>query len=275
MGAAVTNFLSVDLEDYLHAESLAGVVRGEWGRWPSRLEGATERLLALLAEAGVRATFFCLGWAAERHPWLVRRIASQGHEIASHGYSHRPLWELEPDSFRQEVRRSKRLLEDISGQEVIGYRAPTFSVVHQTLWALSVLAEEGYRYDSSIFPVRHDRYGIPRAPRFIHRRDGLWEIPPATVRLLGTNVPVAGGGYLRLLPFGFLRWALRRINRREGHPFVLYVHPWELDPDQPRLPVGGLNALRHYRGLDRAEERLRRLLGEFRFQPLREVLGWR
>ena len=272
MGAAVNAF-SVDLEDWMHAETLAPVVRGRWDAWPSRVEVGVERLLGLLEEHGARATFFCLGWLAERRPGLVRRIAALGHEVASHGYAHVPIWRLSPREFRQDVRRSKRLLEDICCQEVIGYRAPTFSVVRHTLWALRVLAEEGYRYDSSIVPTVHDRYGIPGAPPRPHRRDGLWEVPPTTVRLFGLWVPVAGGGYLRQLPFWFVRWALRRAAR-EG-PLVLYVHPWELDPEQPRLRLPRASAIRHYRGLGRMAERVRWLLGEFPFATVREAMGWR
>ncbi len=278
---SVVNAISCDLEDYFQVESLRGVVpRERWESMPPRLEHNAERVLALLDEAGVRATFFVLGWCAERLPGLVKRIAEAGHEIASHGYSHLMITEQEPEEFRSDVRRAKALLEDLSGQPVLGYRAPTFSITERTLWAVDILAEEGYAYDSSIFPIRHDRYGIPTAPRHLHVRRGrngasLVEFPPTTVRVLGCNLPVAGGGYLRLLPVGLVVRALRSVNR-QGWPAIVYFHPWELDPEQPRLPVRGLSRFRHYVNLHRTAAKLRFLLARLPFTSAGAVVDeWR
>jgi polysaccharide deacetylase family protein (PEP-CTERM system associated) len=273
----VMNAMTCDLEDYYQVEGLRGLVsRDDWESTPSRLDASTARVLDLFAEADVKATFFVLGWNAEREPGLVRRVAEAGHEIASHGYEHQLIYDLTPDAFREDVRRAKALLEDLVGQEVTGYRAPTFSITERSRWAIDVLAEEGYRYDSSIFPVRHDRYGIPSAPRFLHRVQGanggrLVEFPPTTVRVLGCNLPVAGGGYLRLFPVHLVRAGLRRVNRG-GQPIVIYFHPWELDPEQPRLPVRGLSRFRHYVNLGRTAAKLRLLLQSFRFAPARDVV---
>jgi len=273
----IPNAMSCDLEDYFQVQNFDGIVaREDWPTIPSRLGASTDRVLALLDEARVRATFFVLGWNAEHDPGLVRSVAEAGHEIASHGYAHRMITEQGPEEFREDVRRAKALLEDIVGQAVWGYRAPTFSITERSRWAVDVLAEEGYRYDSSIFPVRHDRYGIPTAPRFLHAlaaSDGhrLIEFPPTTVRVLGCNLPVAGGGYLRLLPVRLVSAALRRV-RREGHPLIVYFHPWELDPEQPRLPVRGLRRFRHYVNLGRTAGKLRHLLRQFPFTTARAVV---
>lgn len=272
------NAMSVDVEDYFHASVMAPVLsRSAWEDMESRVEANTERLLELFEAAQVRATFFVLGWVAERHPALVRRIAALGHEVASHGYGHELVYDLSPARFRDDVRRTRALLEDVSASIVEGYRAPGFSVTTRSLWALDILVEEGYRYDASIFPILHDRYGIPGAPRHPHalpRPAGtLLEVPASTVRLGGVNLPVAGGGYFRLLPYAWTRWGMRRVNEREKKPVVFYLHPWELDPGQPRLPVRGLSAYRHYHNLARTEERLRRLLREFRFSRVCDV--WR
>ena len=267
---SVQNAMTCDVEDYYQVENLAGLVaREDWPAMDSRLAANTDRVLELFADAGVRATFFVLGWCAEREPEVVRRVAEAGHEVASHGYAHRMIAEQTPEEFRADVRRAKALLEDIAGQPVAGYRAPTFSITERTRWAAGVLAEEGYRYDSSIFPIRHDRYGIPTAPRFLHALESanghqLVELPPTTVRLLGANLPVSGGGYLRLLPVRLVAAALRRVNR-EGHPAVVYFHPWELDPEQPRFPVRGLRRFRHYVGLARTAGKLRHLLRTLEF----------
>lgn len=256
-----------------------GVVAfGSWDRYETRVVRNTERVLALLAEHGVRATFFVLSWNAERHPGLVRRIAGCGHEVASHGYSHRLIYEQTPDEFRRDVTRSKAVLEDVAGREVVGYRAPAFSITRASLWALDILLECGFRYDSSIFPIGDTLYGIPDARRypFVARaREGrrLIEFPMTTVRVLRRNWPAGGGAYLRLLPCAWFRWAIRRVNR-EGQPALMYVHPWELDPSQPRLPATGRRGFTtHYVNLHRTEAKLRRLLSEFRFGPVGEVLG--
>ncbi len=276
---AVVNALSVDVEDYFQVAAFEDVVRREdWDRYEPRVERNTRQLLQLFQDYGVRATFFTLGWVAERSPELVREIVDAGHELAAHGYDHRQVTVQTPAEFRHDVRRTKRILEDISGVAVLGYRAPSYSIVRSTLWALEVLAEEGYRYDTSIFPIHHDRYGIPDFPRFpwiVKGANGgsLHEFPPATVRLMGLNFPIGGGGYLRHFPLAFIRWGIRHLNRVERRSALLYVHPWEIDPEQPRQPVGWLTRVRHYGNLTRTRRRLARLLGEFRFVRVRELLG--
>jgi polysaccharide deacetylase family protein (PEP-CTERM system associated) len=225
----------------------------------------------------VSATFFVLGWVAERFPSLVSSIARQGHEIASHGYAHRLIYEQTPQVFRDDVRRAKDLLETAAGAKVDGFRAPSYSVTARTLWALDVLIEEGYRYDASIFPIRHDRYGIPASPRhpYVLTRAGgsLVEAPASTVRYGGLNLPVAGGGYFRILPYAWTRWGIRRINTHEGRPAIFYLHPWEIDPSQPRIRAGFVSRFRHYRNLEKTEPRLRRLLREFRFSTVGRLLA--
>lgn len=275
------NALSFDVEDYFQVAALASAVdRSSWESTPSRVERNTELLLEILASSNTRATFFFLGWVAEKEPQLVRRVAAAGHEIACHGYSHRLVYEQTRAEFREETLRSKALLEDQAQVSVLGYRAASYSITRRSLWALDTLIEAGFVYDSSIFPVRHDRYGIPDAPRAPHliQRDGgrLVEFPPSTAQLPGVRLPVAGGGYFRIFPYGITRWAVRRVNA-EGLPFIFYLHPWEIDPGQPRVRVGWLSRFRHYTNLDHCEARLRRLLSEFQFAPAREVLeaqGW-
>lgn len=275
---AIVNAMSIDVEDYFHVSAFDRVVpRDDWDRLESRVVGNTERLLDLFAEFGVRSTFFVLGWVAERHPALVASIADRGHEVASHGYAHRLIYEQTPSAFREDVRRAKRVLEDASGRRVVGYRAPSFSVTTRSLWALDVLADEGHEYDSSIFPIRHDRYGIPDAAREPHRIQcgphALVEVPGSTTRIGAMNLPVAGGGYFRLLPYSWTRWGIRRVNTHESRPVVFYLHPWEVDPDQPRFPVGRVTRFRHYRNLERTEQRLRRLLTDFRFDAVDRIVA--
>jgi polysaccharide deacetylase family protein (PEP-CTERM system associated) len=270
--------MSVDVEEYFHASALTQVAPlSRWETLPSRVDPTTRRLLDLFAERDVKATFFILGWVAERHPGLVRDIAAAGHEIASHGYRHEIVYSIGPDAFREDVRRSRQILEDLVGQPVVGYRAPSFSITRQSLWALDILLEEGYRYDASIFPVRHDRYGIPDAPRHAYamplKAGTLVEVPPSTIRLGSQNLAVAGGGYFRLLPYWWTRSGLTRLNHRERRPAIFYLHPWEIDTDQPRLPVGFATRLRHYGNLGRTLDRLARLLSEFRFGPVTDVLA--
>ena len=269
--------MTVDVEDYFQVSAFDQVVpRSSWHEFPSRVAANTERLLGILAERDVRATFFVLGWVAERWPSLVTRIAGLGHEVASHGYAHRLIYEQTPRAFRDDVRRAKDLLETAAGQRVEGYRAPSYSITSESLWALDVLIDEGYRYDASIFPIRHDRYGIPSSPRhpYVLSRDGgaLVEAPGSTARLGPLNLPVAGGGYFRILPYAWTRWGIARLNQRERRPAIFYLHPWEIDPAQPRLAASALSRFRHYRNLDKTEARLRRLLSEFQFAPLRQVL---
>jgi len=275
----VPNALTVDVEDYFHVSALApSIDRGSWGSRESRVVGNTHRLLDLFGQFGVRGTFFVLGWVAERHPRLVKDIAGAGHEVACHGFSHRLVYEQSPEEFREETLRSKRLLEDTIGAAVLGYRAASYSIVRRSLWALDILAEAGFAYDSSIFPVHHDRYGIPDAERNPHRMatpGGRWivEWPLAVASVLGFRLPVAGGGYFRLLPYALSRWGLASINRRDRRPFIFYLHPWEIDPGQPRVRVGWLSRFRHYTNLDKCEARLRRLLGDFRFGTARDSLS--
>lgn len=272
------NAMTVDVEDYFHVSALASSApRERWPGFESRVVANTERLLDLFDEAGVKVTCFVLGWVAEHHPALVKTIAARGHEVASHGHWHQLVYDLTPAAFREDVGRSRRLLQDLSGQSVEGYRAPSFSITKRSLWALDVLIAEGYTYDSSIFPVRHDRYGIVDAPRGLHglRRPtgSIREVPPSTIRLAGQNLPIAGGGYFRLLPYGWHQWGIARLNWRENQPAIFYLHPWEIDPGQPRLPASRLSALRHYTNLHRTESRLRHLLAAFKFAPIRDLLA--
>jgi len=275
----VPNALTVDVEDYFHVSALAPAIpRDTWSSRESRVVGNTHKLLNLFDQFSVRGTFFVLGWVAERYPQLVKDIAARGHEIACHGLSHRLVYEQSPTEFRQETAQSKNLLEDITGSAVVGYRAASYSIVRKSLWALDILVELGFKYDSSIFPVRHDRYGIPAAKREPHLMSTpgnqcIVEWPLSTASLIGLRVPVSGGGYFRLMPYWLTRWGLASINQRELRPFVFYLHPWEIDPDQPRVQASRLSRFRHYTNLERCEERLRRLLGEFRFSTARDGLG--
>jgi polysaccharide deacetylase family protein (PEP-CTERM system associated) len=275
--SAVVNALTVDVEDYFHASAFDRMVsRPSWSGRDSRVVRNTEILLECFDRAGVHATFFVLGWVGARFPQLVRDIAAAGHEIAAHGYYHQLVYTLTADQFRDDVRRARATLEDISGGPIRGYRAPSFSITHQSLWALDVLVEEGYGYDASIFPIRHDRYGIPDAPRQVHVRNcasgAIVEVPGPTVRVAGRNVPIAGGGYFRLYPYACTRWGISRVNRA-GDPVVFYLHPWEIDPDQPRLPAPRLTALRHYIGLRRTLNRLERLFTDFAFDTVAATLA--
>jgi polysaccharide deacetylase family protein (PEP-CTERM system associated) len=278
MTLPILNAMTIDVEDYFHVSNFERVVTPEsWSGRESRVERNTDRLLGIFADAGVTATFFVLGWVGERFPHLVRRIADAGHEVASHGYAHRLIFDQSPQEFRDDVRRAKALLEDACGARVDGYRAPSFSVTERSLWALDVLIDEGYRYDSSVYPIHHDRYGIPSAPRHPHvmqrARGSLVEVPGSTVHIGNMNLPIGGGGYFRILPYGWTRWGIRHVNRVEQRPTVFYLHPWEIDPDQPQLPAGRVARFRHYRNLHRTESRLRALLKDFRFGPIRELLA--
>lgn len=268
------NAMSVDVEDYFHVRAFHGVVDpAQWPRMPCRIPANMDRILSLFAEKGVKATFFTLGWVAERYPEVVRRIVHEGHELASHGWSHELVTNQSPTVFREDVTRTKQLLEDVGGVEVLGYRASTFSIDARTPWAFDELLRAGYRYSSSVNPVRHDLYGFPGAPRFAFRAGELLEIPLTTVRLGARTLPCAGGGFFRLLPYPVFRWAVRRVNA-ERQPAVFYFHPWEIDADQPR--VSGASArsnFRHYLNLHRVEGRLRRLLDDFRWARMDEVFG--
>lgn len=277
MTNTIENALTIDVEDYFQVAALAEAVRPEdWHSMEYRVEANTNRLLDLLDKHNTKATFFTLGWVAEKSPELVRTIQRGGHEIASHGYSHQLIYNQTPDAFREETRRSKRILEDITGQAITGYRAASYSITNQSRWALDILAEEGFVWDSSIFPVHHDRYGMPGTPRWPHKlttNEGheLAEFPLSTLKFPGYTLPIAGGGYFRLFPYWFSRWGLGSINR-QGQPFVFYLHPWEVDPGQPKLDVKWFSRFRHYNNLDVCEARLDKLLGHFSFVPMGEVL---
>ncbi len=276
LNAELYNVMTVDVEDYFHVAAFADrIPRHEWERWPCRVEANVDRILGLFDAHAVKATFFTLGWVAERYPGVARRIADNGHELASHGYGHQRASEMSPAAFRQDVTRAKGLLEDIAGVEVRGYRAPSFSIGHANLWAIDELAQAGYRYSSSIYPIAHDHYGMPDAPRFPYRPSRcpqLLEVPPTTVKLAGRNLPAGGGGYFRLLPYAWSRWLLRQVNQTEGRPCMFYFHPWEIDPDQPRVVgASARSRFRHYVNLHRMEGKLRRLLGDFRWGRADEV----
>lgn len=277
--ARPVNAMSVDVEDYFHVRAFASTIdMRTWNSLPCRVEANVDRILALFDGAGVKATFFTLGWVAERYPNVVRRIVAAGHELASHGYEHALANEQTPDVFRRDVAVTKRILEDLGGVEVLGYRASTFSIGRSNLWAFDELQSAGYRYSSSVNPVRHDLYGMPEAPRscFRHRPGGLLEIPLTTVRVGDRNFPCAGGGFFRLLPYAAFRWGLRRVNAVDRLPAVFYFHPWEVDPEQPRVAgTSWRSAFRHYLNLERTEPRLRRLLGDFRWGRMDEVYGLR
>jgi polysaccharide deacetylase family protein (PEP-CTERM system associated) len=260
------NAMTIDVEDYFQVEAFASTIdRGDWGRLPRRVERNTERLLDIFAETKAQATFFTLGWIAERHPALVRRIVAEGHELASHGSNHARVDRQSPEDFRADVRRSKQLLEQTGGVLVRGYRAPTFSIGHRSRWAHGILSEEGYRYSSSVYPIRHDLYGSPGAPRTPFAPfPGMLEIPLTTVSVLGISVPASGGGYFRLLPYPLTQWLLRKASRANRSPAIFYVHPWEIDPEQPRQQAAPfLSKCRHYLNLGRTEPRLRQLLRNF------------
>jgi len=270
------NIASVDVEDYYQVEAFSDLVsRSQWDTYPSRVEANTRRVLNLFDEAGIQGTYFILGWVAERHPQLIREIAGRGHELACHSYWHRLIYSLTPDEFREDTRRAKNAIEQAAGQPVYGYRAPSFSVTPQSRWALDILAELGFRYDSSIFPVKHDVYGFsgaPRMPFLVATPSGsITEYPLTTFRCGGRmNLPVAGGGYLRLLPYWYTKWGVERAWS-EGIPAVSYIHPWEFDPEQPRLPGRLKSRLRHYTNLAKTERRLKRLFRLGAFSSFRDA----
>lgn len=271
---AITNALSIDVEDYFQVSAMAPyIARSAWDSHECRVEANVDRLLALLAQHDVQATFFTLGWMAERYLAMVRRIVAGGHELASHGHGHERVSDLSPDAFRQDLLRAKGLLEDIGGVRVLGYRAPSFSIGAGNLWAFDVLRDTGHRYSSSLFPIAHDHYGMPEAPRFAHPvRDGLLEVPATTVHLAGRNLPCSGGGWFRLLPYAASRWMIRRVNAVDGQAAVFYLHPWEVDPGQPRVPgIDAKTRFRHYVNLDRVHGRLDALLRDFRWGRMDQV----
>lgn len=269
------NAMSVDVEEYFQVSAFENhVARGDWEQMPSRLAANIDRILALFDSKGVKATFFSLGWVCERHPEIIRRIVDEGHELASHGHDHMRVWNLGLDKFREDVSDTRKRLEDTGGIAVTGYRAPSFSIGAQSLWAYDALRAAGYKYSSSVFPIRHDHYGLPSAPRFPFRIQpaDILEIPMSSVTMFGRNWPCSGGGYFRLLPLAYSTWAARRINSRDGMPAMFYFHPWEIDPDQPRVAGLPLKArFRHYVNLSRFESRLSQLLDDFRWARVDDV----
>lgn len=278
----MVNALTIDVEDYFQVNAFAGVIRrDQWDTFPLRVGDNTRRILDMLDEFQVKGTFFILGWVAEREPELVREIGRRGHEVACHGYGHELIYGIGPEAFRADVRRAKQLLEDVSGVPVVGYRAPSYSITKKSLWALDILVEEGFQYDSSIFPVYHDTYGMPDAPRFPHvittAAGAIREFPLTTfpLRLLGKEyrLPIAGGGYLRLLPAAFIGKAFQQLNLQERQPAVLYFHPWEIDPGQPRIRAGFRSRFRHYLNLSATEGKLRHLLKTVQFTPMNTVMA--
>ncbi len=274
--AAMKNAMSIDVEDYFQVSAFASTIRREdWDSMPCRVERNIDVILALLDEADAKATFFTLGWIAERYPQVVRRIVDDGHELASHGYGHQRVSDLTPELFRDDITRAKRILEDLGGVAVRGYRAPSFSINQKNWWAVEVLENAGYVYSSSIYPVKHDHYGMPDAPRFPNYPNGaggILELPPTTLELMGRNLPAAGGGWFRLLPYSMSRWMLQRVNAQDQAPCMFYFHPWEMDAGQPRQP--GLSAktrFRHYVNLQRMPGRMRKLLNDFEWDRVDRV----
>lgn len=274
--ATVKNALTVDVEDYFQVSAFEPHIRrDQWDQQPLRVQRNVGRLLEMFAQHGAKATFFTLGWVASRSPQLVRAIVAGGHELASHGYAHARATEQSAAEFSADVRHARLLLEDIGGTPVVGYRAPSFSIDHRNPWAFDALIDAGYRYSSSVYPVRHDHYGMPDAPRHAYRpRQGLLEIPITTLRLFGRNLPAGGGGYFRLAPYRLSRWAIQRVNDVDRRPAIFYLHPWEIDPDQPRVQGVGLRTrFRHYVNLDKTEGRLARLLRDFGWGRIDEVFA--
>lgn len=268
------NALTIDVEDYFQVSAFDSIItRNDWDSIKPRVEANTDRLLQLFADTGATATFFTLGWVAQRFPGLMRRIVEQGHELASHGMMHYRASEQAPDVFRKDVSDTKKLLEDLGGCQVIGYRAPSFSVTKQNTWVYEVLADLGYRYSSSVYPVKHDHYGIPDAPRSLYQPHAdIVEIPMSTLPLMGKNIPVSGGGFFRLYPYPFTRWAIGRVNARDGIPYMFYLHPWEIDPAQPRQQqIPFKTRFRHYLNLKRVEARLGAMLRDFEWSSVADA----
>jgi len=271
------NALTVDVEDYYHVSAFERYVsRDQWESYPSRVVANTRRLLELFARHSVRATFFVLGWVGHRFPSLVKEIADAGHEVGCHSYWHRLIYEQTPASFVEDLKQGRDVLQDAIGKSVTAYRAPSWSITERSQWALDILAEEGFSHDSSIFPIHHDRYGIPNANPFPYKIElgggRLWEFPPSVIRVAGLNIPVSGGGYFRLYPARWTAKGLSRVNRQSAQPFLFYIHPWEIDPDQPRIPASWSARWRHTLNLASTEPKLDWLLSQFRFGPMTEVI---
>jgi polysaccharide deacetylase family protein (PEP-CTERM system associated) len=273
------NILTFDVEDYFQVSNFASLVKFEdWEKHESRVVDNTLKILNILAENDVKATFFVLGWVAEKFPELIKEIYSQGHEIASHGYNHRLIYQQNLQEFRQDIKKAKIILEQITGKPVLGYRAPSYSITKKSIWALDILMEEGFKYDSSLFPVYHDRGGLPEAKRHPYKiynhQQYLWEFPLSTIRIFNQNIPFSGGGYFRLLPYNFIKWAIKKTNK-DGYPIIVYIHPWELDPQQPKIRADYISKFRHYVNISKTEKKLKQLLSDFKFAPVKEVLGLR
>jgi polysaccharide deacetylase family protein (PEP-CTERM system associated) len=273
----VINALTVDVEEYFHVMAFEKAIDpADWDNLPSRVQHSIQRILELFGKLGVRGTFFMLGWVAERHPSLLKQIVLQGHEVASHGYGHRLVSRLGPDEFRADIRKSKKIIEDITGEKIQGYRAPSYSITRDSLWAFDILLEEGFSYDSSLFPIRHDLGGMPGAMRFPHWLEWeggrIVEFPFSTVKVGSMVLPVAGGGYLRLVPAWVTALGIDRINRYDRQPAALYFHPWEIDPDQPRVRCSLLSRFRHYQNLRSTFPKIETILGKFQFAPMKDIL---
>jgi polysaccharide deacetylase family protein (PEP-CTERM system associated) len=274
----IENAMTVDVEDYFHVSAFADEIdRLDWSNMESRVTQNTEHLLKIFSDYGINATFFVLGWVADRYPSLVRNIADEGHEVACHGYSHQLIYNQSIETFKEETQRAKGILEDIVQRPVIGYRAASYSITQKSIWALDVLAEAGFKYDSSIFPIHHDRYGMPDTPKLPYslsttKGNSLVEFPLSTVNIFGYRLPIAGGGYFRLYPYSLSKIALASINQYQNQPFIFYLHPWEIDPEQPRIKASALSKFRHYSNLGKCERRLRRLLADFQFNTVEKVL---
>lgn len=271
------NSMTVDVEDYYQVSAFNEVIAyNEWEEYESRVEKNTNNILDIFDDNNTKSTFFVLGWVAERYPHIVREIYKRGHEVACHGYSHQLIYNQSRSEFKEETLRAKQILEEITGSAVIGYRAASYSITKNSLWALEILAESGFKYDSSIFPIVHDRYGIPTAPREPHiikmkNELSIIEFPLSTYKILGMRLPVSGGGYFRLYPYQFTRHALKTINR-QNNLFVFYLHPWEIDPQQPKIRASRLSRFRHYKNLEKCESRLRQLLKDFKFTTMKSLL---
>ena len=266
------NYLTIDVEDYFQVAAFEKVIHPSmWESYPARVEQNTARILDVFDAHGVKSTFFVVGWTAERYPGLVKKIVERGHELGCHSYLHKKIYNQTPEEFRQDTKKAKNILEQVSGRAVVGYRAPTYSITKRSLWALDILQELGFNWDSSIFPIVHDNYGIPDAPRFAYKipDHDMIEYPISTALFFGRKIPVAGGGYFRIFPYWFTNMALGRINKVEQQPFIFYLHPWEVDPGQPRIHQAGVKSrFRHYRNLASTEKRLNRLLQDFKFRPI-------
>jgi polysaccharide deacetylase family protein (PEP-CTERM system associated) len=278
--STITHAMTIDVEDYYHVSAFGKVISpDQWDQWPSRVVNNTEKLLSLFDRKNIKATFFVLGWVAERHPELIQKIHQQGHEIASHGYSHQLIYKQTPEVFREETAKSKQILEDLIQTPVTGYRAASYSITRQSLWALDILGDLGFTWDSSIFPVHHDRYGIPDSPREPYKiittnGHSITEFPLTTAKVFGQSVPAAGGGYFRQYPYQLSRWLFDRASLKQTRPQMFYLHPWEIDPEQPKIPdAGWLSNFRHYTNLHRCEARLEQLLDDFNFSSVSNSLS--